>query len=156
MFGSSSVNVGMKAIDRLTNIAVQIEITAHETRLERGIRAKQVLQHQHLSIGIRAGADADNRDIHRGCHLLADRGRNAFQDHRETARFGETPGRADKRLDRGVVASLDAHSAKRVYRLRRQAEVAHDRNARLDDVGNQFRHALFALDLDRVRACLHQ
>ena len=62
---------------------------------------------------------------------------------------------ADGRGSVGV-AALDAEAADRVERLRRQADMAHDRNAALDEEADGLRHAAAALELHGAAAGLLQ
>ena len=86
-----------------------------------------------LAAAARTGADADGRDL----EALGDRGgellRDQLEDHREGAGLLDRERVGDQRAGLVAVLALDADLAERVDRLRRQADVAHDRDAGTDE-----------------------
>ena len=114
------------------------------------------MDHQHLPARPRARADPDRRD---GEALRDERGqavRHALQHDREASGRLERKCVGEHALGAVDVAPLHAPAAQRVDALRREADVAHHRDARIHhqpDLGADLRPAL---QLHRVHAALFQ
>ena len=92
--------------------------------------AEQIVQHQHLSVGVSAGADADNGDGKGLADLFGQLAGHAFQhQHRGTGSF-KCFCIVDDALGLVIVASLYAVSTEHIHRLRRKPKVPANRNAR--------------------------
>ena len=117
---------------------------------------EQVVEHEHLAVGRRAGADADHdRGVHVGHDLGRHGARHRLEDDREAA--GVLQGeRLAGDARRGLAGpALGAVAAERGRRLRREADVAHDRDPGAHDrAGAGDRHRVAALELDGVGAGL--
>jgi hypothetical protein len=87
------------------------------------------VEHEHLPVALRAGADADGRDRHRLADARGHRGRHEFEHHGERPGLLEPARLVDEARRAGLVAPLHAEAAEQVDRLRREAEVAHDGDA---------------------------
>ena len=118
--------------------------------------AKDVLQDQHLAVGVRAGADAD----HRHSHLAGDAGSecrgNAFEQYHVRPGLHQAPGVGHHTLGGFRALALDPVAAQLVDELGREAQVGADRHATLGELVDAFRHPVRALDLDHLGPRLHQ
>src|SRR5688500_18977373 len=83
----------------------------HEARLAAGGDVEDVVQHQDLAVGVRAGADADHRHLERRGDALAELRRNAFEQDDVGARGLERLGAVEHALRGGLVAALHAKTA---------------------------------------------
>ena len=132
----------------------------HEARHFARINAQHVVQHQHLTVALRARADAngwnaqgvgDARSERRGNHLE--------HQHRGACGFDRT--RICQQM-RGIAIAprLHAIAAELMNALRCQAQMPAYRNAACCDEGHCFHQpcvvAARAFDLDHLRASLHQ
>ena len=115
------------------------------------------MRHQHLAVALHAGADADRGDVQLARHQRAQLGGDALEHDGEAAGGLERARVGDQALLVGLTARLHLVAAERQHRLRRQSQVAHDRDAGLDDALHGLGHARTALELDGVGApLLHQ
>ena len=64
--------------------------------------------------------------------------RDAFQDHRKRTGLLHRDGVAQHRFAPFFIAALNLIAAELMHRLRRQADMAHDRHAGVDDGANRF------------------
>ena len=112
------------------------------------------MEDEHLAGGRRAGADADRRDLELLDDRLGDRRRDRLEDDREAA---------DRLQREGVLAELDRAlrglalglvAAERGRGLRRQADVAHHRDAGADDRPRPLDRGPPRLQLDHLAAGL--
>ncbi len=71
--------VGAKRLHRIRNQRGRISVSAHELCRRFKCQIQNVVEHQHLAIAIRAGADADGRRLHLGRDHGRDFARNAFK-----------------------------------------------------------------------------
>lgn len=106
------------------------------------------MAHQNLAVASWRGTDADCGYVDIGGYLPCKLLRYLFQHQGEGARFGYRPGVAPDPLCIGSPA-LHTIASKRVYRLRRQAHMGHDRYAARGKEADGFRDGLAALDLYR-------
>ena len=86
--------------------------------------AEHVVNHQHLTVAIGSGADADRRYAQRLRDALRKRRRHAFKDEQRGARVGDGVRIGDKFVRGGLAPTLDAIAAEAVNRLRREARGA--------------------------------
>ena len=116
--------------------------------------AEQVLVDEHLAVAAASGADADGDDV----ELLGDEGRqgrrDAFEHHREGARLLHLVCVLNDTLGGVGVFALHLEAPKGVDRLRGHADVALNRNARVDDGLDLRGDRGAALELDRLRMSL--
>jgi hypothetical protein len=118
------------------------------------VDAQQVVEDEHLAVGRGTGADADHRDLdprHHGSRQLA---RHGLEHDREAARVLERESVLDHRHRAVGRAPLRAVAAQRRGRLRREAHVAHHRDAGVHDRLRALRHDAPALELDGIAAGL--
>ena len=85
---------------------------------------QNVVEHQHLPIAIRPGADADGGRLDLGRNHGRDFARDAFEQMQATPAAIERHGVAHELLDAAEVFALHLVAAHHVDRLRRQANVA--------------------------------
>ena len=123
-------------------------------RDEVGVEAEEVVPDLHLAVALRAGADADGRDV----ELLGDDARDVdghrLEDDGVGAGFLQGHGVVQQADGGGGRLALHLVAAELVDRLRRQAEVAHHRDAGLDEQAHRLGDARAALQLDGLRAAL--
>src|SRR6202043_1201132 len=112
-------------LDRLTEFGV----LADEFRDVVGGQPEDVLDDEHLGIAMRSRANADRRHRQRFRYPLTEHSRDALQDDGEGAGFLQRLGVIEDLLRRFITATLDAHATELVDELRRQPQVAHDRDA---------------------------
>src|SRR5262249_51153224 len=91
------------------------------------------MDHEHLTVTMRARADADGRNGQPLGDLLGQVLWNAFQHHRERAAILYRQSIAHDRFPLVLVFTLNLIAAEPVNRLRREANVPHDRDTNLDD-----------------------
>src|SRR5262249_14115589 len=108
----------------------------------------QVVRHQDLAVAAGAGADADGRNLHGGGYFRGQLRGHALHDDGKGPGFLGGQGIVQ---DLGLVA-LHAEAAETADRLRRHADVAHDRNVGAGDGGDGGGAADAAFELDRVGA----
>ena len=94
-------------------------------------QAEHVLEHQDLPVALGRGADADGRDRDALGDPRGERLGQRLEHDGEGARLGDGLGIVLERRPFGAVAALRLEAAERVDRLRRQADMAHHRNAAL-------------------------
>ena len=105
-----------------------------------------------LAVARGARADPDRRDAEAARDERGDSVRNRLEDDREAARVLQPEGVVED-APRGLGGGgLDAVAAERADGLRREAEVAHDGNAGLDDRADGPRTLAPALELHGVHA----
>ena len=120
-------------------------------------QAEHVLEHEDLAVAGRRRADADGRHGNeRRVISRASGSTTASTHHGEGSGRGHRLGIGADRLRRMRVAALHLEAADGVERLRRQADMAHDRDAALDQEADGLRHALAAFELHRAAAGLLQ
>ena len=118
--------------------------------------ADQVGDDLDLAAAAGAGADADRRDPQALGDGRRELLRDELEDHREGAGLLDRERVGDERARLVEGLALDADLADRVDRLRRQADVAHHRDAGTDERLDDPRRPDAALDLDRLGAGLAQ
>ena len=109
---------------------------------------------QHLAVAVGAGPDADRRDGELVGDPLRDARRDRFEHEREAAGRLERAGVPEQRerlLGRPALGSVAAEHRRR---LRREADVAHDRDPGADDRAHAGEHRPSALELHGVGARL--
>ncbi len=115
-------------------------------------QAEQIVKDLHLTVATYAGADSDRWD----CQLLRNHackfGGNALEHDGERTGVLERPAICYERECCLGLLGLHLVAAKLVDRLRRQANVAHHRDAGLYKSSDRVGHAYAAFELDRVRA----
>ena len=132
----------------------QLPERAHEGR--RPVRvSRHVRPHEHLAVGIRARADADRGDRQRLGEFGGDRGRHHFENDGECAGLFDGLGVATQGVC-AVTATLHTRAAQGVFRLGRVTQVGAHGDARRDQASDDVGAALAALELDGVRAGLHE
>src|SRR3954454_23049367 len=137
------------------HLVLDVRVALDEPRAQALADPEQVVEDQDLAVGRRAGADPDDDRLHLGHDLGRHGARHRLEDDREAARVlqRERLARDPRRALAGP--SLRAPASERRRGLRREADVAHDRDARAHDrPGARDRHLVAALELDRVRAGL--
>src|SRR4249920_1610990 len=91
------------------------------------------MDHEHLTVTMRARADADGGNGQPLGDLLSQVLRNTLQHHRKRAGILYCQGITHDRFPLFFVLTLDLIAAESVHRLGREANVTHDRDADLDD-----------------------
>ena len=136
-------------VRRARDLIGQVGVPLHELRRLAGRQPEHVVQDEHLPVGAGAGADADGRDAQRLSDGARELAGHSLQHDAEGSRLlqgfrvSQDPGRLRVRL------ALDLEPAHLVDELRRQAEMAHDRDAELGQPARDLDHVA-ALELDRV------
>ena len=115
---------------------------------------EQVVEHEHLAVGARPGADADDRDLHVLHDHVGHLGGDRLEDDREAAGLLERERVLEHLARPRGRAALGAVAAERGRGLRRQADVAHHRHAGAHDGAGALGHRAAALELDGVAAGL--
>ena len=122
-----------------------------------GFQAHKVVQHLNLPVAMHARADTDGGDGERRGNLPRQRRRNALQYYGKRARALQGERLLLDLLRLSQRAPPRAVAAQLVYRLRRQAQVPHHRNAGRHQARGRGHGALAAFQLHPVRAAfLHQ
>ena len=73
--------------DPIGHRVLQVGVPADELRADALPDAEQIVEHQYLSVGGRAGADADDRDRHLGHQFHGQRARHGLEDDAEAPGF---------------------------------------------------------------------
>lgn len=130
---------------------------AQELRLEARIKPQHVVQHQHLSVGGVAAADADSGARHRRRHARRQRRGYLLEHDGEHPRLVQQLRVMEQFLRLALLFRAQAVAAELVDALRRQTEVPHDGYPRLHQMPDERQNLLAALQLHRVRPALfHQ
>ncbi len=139
------------------HLIAELGVLAHEAGVELGVHAEHVRGHQDLPIAAVPGADADGGDAQHVGEAAGEGGRHLLDHHRErTCRF-EGARRFDDRLRLTLVGAAGLIGSIGVDGLRLQSNVAHHRDAGIDQAFDDVADALAALELDRLgHAVLHQ
>ena len=110
------------------------------------------MEDEHLAVAVRAGADADGRDLQLGGDLRGEVERDALEDHGEGAGLLHRTRVVEHALALAgavtVAASLHAVAAHAMDRLRCEPDVAHDRDVDHRDRLDRARHREAPLQLD--------
>src|SRR2546430_4367605 len=125
---SSFVHIITVFADGFGNYFSDVGILPRKLRSLPESEAKQIVNDENLPIAVRAGADADRWDAQFARNLRRQLARHSFQHNRKSpGRFHRA--RVANQLLGGVRCfSLHAVPAQGVHRLRRQANVPHDRD----------------------------
>jgi hypothetical protein len=139
------------------HLIAELGVLAHEAGVELGVDAEHVRGDQDLPVATVPGADADGGDAQHVGEAAGERRRHLLHHHREGARGLEGARRLDDGLGLDLVGAARLVGAIGVDRLRLQADVAHHRDAGIDQALDDVADALAALELDRLgHAILHQ
>ena len=109
---------------------------------------EQIVEHQHLAVAIRSGADADGGSVDLGRDHGGDFARDAFEIHAGHAGAVERDSIAHELFDAAERLALHLVAAHHVDRLRGEADVPGDRNFGVDDAADQVDAFFPAFDLD--------
>ena len=142
------------AADAVDGGLVEVGVALHEPRCPGVAVAEQVVVDQHLAVAAGAGADADGRDLEAFGDRLRDRCRHALEHQREGAGGLDRQRVVDQLQRGGGGPALRLVAAERGRRLRRQAEVAHHRDAGARDGQDAVERRAGALHLHAVGATL--
>ena len=145
-------HVGREGGDRLGSDAAYVCVLADELGRPLCGQAQQVVEHQHLAVAGRTGADADGRHVERFGHRRTHDVGHALDHEREAAGRREGLGRVEEGRRRVRALPLDPEPAHGEDRLRSQAEVAHDGDLRPHDGLDHRDAGAPALELDGVGA----
>src|SRR5437588_1026575 len=139
------------AAGSLDHLLPEVRVGLDEARLAAGGQAQQVVDDEHLAVAARSGADPDGGDGQGRGDLAGERrGDTLEHDAERPRRFQLTGVLEDPGGDLGVLA-LDLEAAQPVHALRRQTDVAHDRDSGLGQpAGRLDRGRPAALQLHRV------
>ena len=129
---------------------MQVGVAAQEARREPFVDTQHVVDHEHLAVAARAGADADRRGRNLGGHARGQRRGNLFEHDAETARLAQQVRVAQQFFGLGLLLGADGVGSELVDRLGRQAEVSHDGNAGRENALDRFEDLLAALHLHGV------
>ena len=115
------------------------------------------MEHEHLAVRLRPGADADGRDVNRARHPSRQDGRHPFQHEAESAGLLERLCVRQDPFGLSLCLALHLESAQLVHELRRQSKVPHHGDAHLGELLRDLDDAAAAFQLDRVHAAfLHE
>ena len=114
------------------------------------------MHHQHLTIALRAGANADHRHLNGLDQFGADIARYALQQQDIGTGMLQLSGILNQPLGIGLLPALNPVAAEGIDRLRRQAKVGADRHAVAFQHGDGLRQPAGAFELDQIGAGLHQ
>ncbi len=112
--------------------------------------------HEHLTIGVHARTDPDRRDVDRLGDHLRHPNRHAFEHDREAPGVLERLRGLHELAGLLGLLALHLEPTHGMDRLRRQADVAHHRNLRVDDLLDHRQSLATALELHRMGAGPHQ
>src|ERR1017187_7765524 len=116
----AAAHVGAKVRDGSRNFRGEIRVSPDEFRRMSGSESYEVVEHEHLSIAIGAGADTDRGNAKRFRDACCNFARHGFEHYRKGTR-GFHGSRVPLDLPGGVFCfSLHMKSAECVHRLRRQ------------------------------------
>ncbi len=114
------------------------------------------MQHENLTVDLGTGPDADGRNSDTLGDTARELCRNALEHHGKTARILDPTGLVEHALGRIIRPALYPVATVLVHRLRRHSEMAHHRDAGLDDVPDDVLVPCHPLHLDRLRASAHE
>src|SRR5215510_13789504 len=126
-------NIRNKTFDRSGHHLFDIGILLNELWRKIIEQPKHVMDHEHLTVAMRARADADGRNSQPFGDLLGQVQWNTLQHQCEGPAILYRQSIAHDGFPLFLVFTLNLIAAKPVNRLRRQANVSHDRDANLDD-----------------------
>jgi len=86
------------------------------------------MQDQNLAVAAGSGADADGWHRQGLGDFTGQFLRNAFQNDGKNPRFLQSPGVVEQAAGSSLIPPLDLESAENMDRLRRQAQMPHNRN----------------------------
>src|SRR3990172_1771175 len=137
-------------LEAVENDLAGIAVHLRHLRLEARIQAEHVVEDQQLAVRVRPGAEADDRDA----GALGDDVLHAVGDHleqdRERAGIFQDPGVFDDAQRLLPAFALHPKTAQSGDALRRQAEVAHHRDAGVGDSLDARGHLPAAFELHRI------
>ena len=150
----TSVSVRGKGLrDHVAHVGVCLD----EARARLRRKSEEIVPDEHLSRTTATGPDTDGRHGDGARDLVGHSGRDRFEHDGKRTRLFERLCVGDQPRRGGRRAALRAVAAEHRRRLRREADVSHDGNARGDDGGNTRERRACSLELDCLRAAiLHQ
>src|SRR6266851_2364061 len=137
---------GERAVAHLLNVAL------HELRRPAGGQAQHVVEDEHLPVRSPPRADADGRDSKRLRHAGPHLGRHALEDDAEGPRLLELLGIREDARGLLLGLALDLESAHLIHELRRETEMAHDRDAHRSQPLRDLDDPAAAFELDGVHS----
>ena len=135
---------------RRGRIGTQLGVAANEPRPEPVLEAEQVVVHEHLTVTVPSGADADRRYRDRVGHHPGDAVGNAFEHDGETPGLGEGYRVVDDPTSGVKLLALHLESTHGVDRLWCQAEVTHHRDLAVENRGDGVESFPTAFEFDRT------
>src|SRR5712691_7346028 len=151
---------GERAVSHLLNVALggardlagQVGVALHELRRLAGGQAQHVVEDEHLPVRSRPRADADGRDSKRLRHAGPHLSRHALEDDAERPRLLELLGIREDARGLLLGLALDLESAHLIHELRRETEMAHDRDAHRSQPLRDLDDPATAFELDGVHS----
>jgi hypothetical protein len=141
-------------LERVADLAREARVPLDEAGEVTLGEAEQVVVDEHLAVRVAARADADRRHCEPSRHFGSDRCGDGLENDGERAGVLERERALDQLCGGCGRLALRLEAAELRGRLGRQADVPHDRDARVDDRLHSRDHRACALELDRVRAGL--
>ena len=152
--GTAGAHIVGECAQRGDAVGLQRGVPAHELRDDAVFEAEHVVEHEHLAIAMRSGADADRGDRQRvgdhARHLVG----HAFEHDREATGVLERLGVVDQRERGGHLTALHLEAAHRVHRLRGEPDVTHHRDLGVHDRLDHRQPLAATLELHGLRAGL--
>jgi hypothetical protein len=110
---AARAHVGRELGDARDHLVLQVGVALDEARAEALADAQQVVEDEHLAVGRRAGADADDDGLHARHEQLGHSRRDRLEDHGEAACLLQGDGLAGDPLGGDRIAALGLVAAQR-------------------------------------------
>src|SRR6185437_16200689 len=117
------------AFQRITDRVTRLGVAFYEGRRKAAEQADDVVEHQHLAVAVRAGADADGGDTDAARDELRELRRHELEHHAPAARLLERDGALHDAPHALLVLALQSIAAERRGGLRCQADMPEHRHA---------------------------
>jgi hypothetical protein len=149
-----AAHLGRVLRDAGHHLGLELGVALGEARGHPVVDPEQVVEDEDLAVGGRPGADSDHGDVEALHELVGHGRRDGLEDDGEASRLLERDRVVSDRerpLRRPALGPITTECGRR---LRREADVPHDGNARVDDGASALGARTPALELDGVAARL--
>src|SRR5712692_1207980 len=108
-----------KLLSGARDVVREVRVALHELRRLAGGEAEEVVEHQHLAVGLRPSADADGRDTNGARHPSRQDRRHPFQHQAESPGLLQRLRVGQDAIGLGLALALYLEAAHLVHELRR-------------------------------------
>src|SRR5574337_967951 len=129
---------------------LKIHIFLDELRGKAVEEPKNVMDNKHLAVTVYSCPDTDGRYVKHPVNFFGKGRRNHLDHDRECSGVLDSPSISEDLFPGRLVLALDLEAAEHVRVLGSQADMGHNRNARVHDRPDRLGHLGPALKLDRL------